>query len=437
MEAGQPKGPIAWFVHNHVAANLAMVFVLVAGAVSLLNIRQEVFPEIALEMVSVSVPYPGASPEEVEEAICTRIEEQIASVDGIKAITSTAVEGRGSVTVELEKGVDVSRALDDIKTEVDRITTFPEEAEEPLVVELSNRRQAINLVVYGEVSERTLKVLVEKVRNDLTAKPNISQVSLSGVRAYEIAIEVSEENLRRHGLTFDQVAAAVRGSSLDLPGGSIKTEAGEILIRTKGQRYTGREFEEVVVLTRPDGTRIRLGQIATVIDGFDEDAAVVTRFDGKPAALLEVFRIGSQDVLDIVATVKQYIADTEVALPAGVRLGVWSDRSTLLESRRDLLIRNGRLGLIMVFACLALFLDLRLAFWVMLGIPISFLGAFWLMPSFGTSINMISLFAFIVSLGIVVDDAIVVGENVYSHTERGTGPRQDGIQSSLPQGGEG
>ncbi len=415
----EKKGPIAWMARNHVAANLLMAFLMVAGAMSLLRTRQEIFPEIDLGMISISVPYPGATPEEVEEAICTRIEERISSVDGIKSIASTASEGMGTVTVELSRGADAARVLDEIKSEVDRITTFPEEAEEPVVTELSNRRQVINLVVYGDAPERTLKVLAERVRNDLTALPNISQVWVSGVRDYQIAVEVPEEALQRHGLTLGRVADAIRRSSLDLPAGSIKTEGGEIIVRSKGQRYTGREFEGIEVIARPDGSRVRLGDIARVRDAFDEDARMVTRFDGRPAVLLQVFRVGTQDAIDVADTVKRYIRDHRADMPDGVELGVWKDRSRVLKGRRDLLIRNAKIGLVLVFACLTLFLDLRLAFWVTMGIPVSFLGALWLIPGFGTTINMISLFAFIICLGIVVDDAIVVGEAMYGFYEKG------------------
>jgi multidrug efflux pump subunit AcrB len=419
MEPTVRKGPLAWFVHNHVAANLLMVFVLAAGVMSLVGIKQEVFPEINLETISIVVPYPGASPEEVEEGICTRIEEQVASVDGVKSIRSSAREGAGTVLLELERGTDLRKALDDVKSEVDRITTFPDEAEAPVVVELTNRRQVLNLVVYGDVPERTLKVLADRVRTDLTSLPNISQVDVSGTREYQISIEVPEESLRRYGLSLGQIAGIVRSSSLDLPAGNLKTAGGDILVRTKGQRYTGREFEEIVLLTRPDGTRLRLGDVARVVDGFDEDAVQVTRYDGVPAVLLQVFRVGQQDALDVAGAVKGYIEERQGALPAGIRLGVWHDRTRVLEGRRDLLIRNGKLGLALVFLSLLLFLDLRLAFWVTMGIPISFLGAFALLPWFGTSVNMISLFAFILSLGIVVDDAIVVGEGVYAHYEGG------------------
>ncbi|GAB4272203.1 MAG: efflux RND transporter permease subunit [Deferrisomatales bacterium] len=419
MSATSPRGPIAWFVHNHVAANLLMLFVLAAGGIALWTIRQEVFPEVELDTIAVTVPYPGASPEEVEEGICTRIEEQVASVDGIKSVTSTAAEGAGTVLLELERGVDPAQVLRDVESEVDRITTFPEEAEEPVVTELTNRRQVIDLVLYGDVPERTLKVLAERVRSDLTALAELSQVDVVGARDYEISIEVSEKTLRRYGLTLAQVADAVRRSSLDLPAGTLKTRGGEILVRAKGQRYTGREFESVVVRAWPDGTRLRLADIATIRDGFDEDAERINRFDGKPAVLLQVFRVGEQDAIHVADGVKAYIAEHRDRLPAGVDLALWRDRTDILKARRDLLLRNARIGLVLVFGSLLLFLAPRLAFWVTMGIPVSFLGALALLPQFGVTVNMISLFAFILALGIVVDDAIVVGEGIYGHLEEG------------------
>ncbi|GAB6063751.1 efflux RND transporter permease subunit [Deferrisoma palaeochoriense] len=423
MIPGVKRGPIAWFVENHVAANLLMIFVLAAGALTLGTIRQEVFPDIELDAISITVAYPGASPEEVEEAICTRIEERVASVEGVKSITSRAAEGVGTVTLELERGADSFRVLRDVESEVDRITTFPDDAEEPVVTEVTRRRQVVDLVIYGEVPERTLKVLAERVRDDLTALPNISQVEVLGTRDYEISVEVPEATLRRYGITLSQVADAVRRSSLDLPAGTLRTRGGEILVRTKGQRYTGREFEDVVVLARPDGTRVTLGEIARIRDGFDEDAERITRFDGKPAALLEIYRTGEQDAIDVAETVKRYVAEHAADLPAGVSLAVWRDRTDILKARRDLLLRNARLGLLLVFGSLLLFLAPRLAFWVTMGIPVSFLGALALLPHLDVTINMISLFAFILALGIVVDDAIVVGEGVYHHLEEGkSGP---------------
>ena len=246
----------------------------------------------------------------------------------------------------------------------------------------------------------------------------MSQVEVTGVRRYEISIEVSEDTLRRHGLTFEQVAGAVGASSLDLPGGAVKTEGGEILLRTKGQKYLGTEFEDVVVRAQPGGSQLYLSDIATVIDGF-EDSDTASRFDGKAAVLIQVYRVGQEGALDVASVTKHYLEELEPTLPEGVSLATWDDDSIVLNQRIGLLLRNARLGLILVFFCLSLFLNLRLAFWTTMGIPISFLGGLWLAPMFGVSINMISLFAFIIALGIVVDDAIVVGENIYRYLETG------------------
>jgi len=420
-------GPLAWFAGHHVASNLLMVFILLSGALSLMRMKIEVFPELDTDMVTVSVPYRGASPAEVEEGVCIRVEEAIASVEGIKRIRAVASEGIGTVLAELEEDADDRKVLDDIKSAVDRIVTFPVETEKPVVAEGDTRRRVITLVLSGEASEKTLKVLAERVRDELTALDAISQVEVAGTRRYEISIEVSEEALRRYGLSFQQVANAVRGASLDLPGGSVKTQGGEILLRTKGQKYRGEEFEDIVVITHGDGTRVLLKDVATVVDAF-EDTDTASRFDGKPAALVMVFRVGDEGALQVADAVKSYIERLQPSLPAGVTVSTWDDDSIILRQRIGLLLRNAGIGLILVFLCLALFLDIRLAFWTTMGIPISFLGGLWLLPMFGVSINMISLFAFIVSLGIVVDDAIVVGENVYAYLQKGMKPLDAAIR---------
>jgi multidrug efflux pump subunit AcrB len=414
------KGPLAWFASNHVAANLLMMLIIAGGILSIFSIKVEVFPDISIDMVTVTVPYLGASPSEVEDGVCLRVEESIAGIEGIKRITSSAYEGAGTVVAEIEEYADSRKALDDIKAAVDRIITFPVETEKPIVTEITTRNQVMSVVIYGDVSEKALRSLADSIRDDLTAMKNISQVDVSGIRSYEISIEVSEENLRRYGLSFSQVADAIGRSSLDLPGGSVKTQGGEILIRTKGQMYVGKEFEDIIVLTRRDGTKLRLSDIATVHDDF-EDSDIATRFDGKPAASLIVWRLGDQGVLDIAKDVKNYIEQKQDYLPEGVSIATWLDSSLVLKSRMDLLKRNAIIGLCLVFITLSLFLDLRLAFWTTLGIPISFMGAFWIMPYFDTSINMISLFGFILSLGIVVDDAIVVGENIFAYRQKGMG----------------
>jgi multidrug efflux pump subunit AcrB len=417
----QSKGVLAWFAKNHVVSNLLMILIIVAGIITVFTIKVEFFPEMSLDMITVTVPYLGASPEEVEQGVSLRVEEAVASVDGIKRLYSTSAEGASMVTLELEEYVDPSEVLDDVKAEVDRIITFPVETEKPIITEIKTRYEVLTIVLHGEASERTLKELAENVKDDLTALPNISQAAVAGARAYEISIEVSEETLRKHALSFDEVTRAVRASSMDIPGGSVKTAGGEILVRTKGQKYTGSEFEEIVVLTRNDGTKLLLRDIATVIDGFD-DSDMISRFDGRPAVHVKVFRVGQQGALDVAKTAKKYVEEKGPYLPDGISLDIWQDQTKLLHARMNLLMRNARLGLVLVFLCLTLFLHFRLAFWTTLGIPISFLGGFWLMPLFGVSLNMISLFAFILVLGIVVDDAIVVGENIFTYRERGMDP---------------
>jgi len=395
-----------------------MFLIMAAGLLTVFSIKKEVFPEMSLDIITITVPYRGASPTDVEEGVVLRVEEAISAVDGIKRITCTASEGAGITIVEVEEYADPTEVLDNIKAEVDRIITFPEETEKPVIAELTTRHKVITIVIYGDVSEKTLKKLADQVRDDLTAMNNISLVSVAGVRPYEISIEVSEQTLRRYGLSFDQVANAVRHSSLDVPAGSVKTPGGEILVRTKGQKYYGPEFENIVVFTRNDGTEITVGDIAVVNDDF-EDTDLYSRFDGKRAALVKVYRTGEQSALDVADTVKKYISEKKGNLPEGASIALWDDDSLFLRSRMNLLKRNGYIGLILVFLCLLLFLDLRLAFWTTLGILISFLGAFWLMPIFDVSINMMSLFAFIMCLGLVVDDAIVVGENIFAYRQKG------------------
>ncbi len=423
------KRAIAWFAENHVAANLLMFLLVVGGIIALPAIQQKSFPDIELEIIQVGVTYLGAAPEEVEEGVCVRIEEELQGINGIEKLTSTATEGACGVSAELMAGYPIDRALSEIKNAVDSISTFPEETEKPVVSHLAIRRNALQIALSGDASERALKVLGERVRDELVALPGVSQVDVSGARRYEISIEVPEESLRRHGLTFDDVVRAVRRGSLDRPGGSIKTAGGEVLLRTKGQAYTGEEFGRIVVLTREDGTRLLLSDVATIVDGFEEDARFA-RFDGEPAVLIRVYRVGEQRVLDLVETVKAELAAIGAALPEGVDLTVWRDRSQSLRDRLDILIRNGRSGFFLVFVVLAFFLRLRLAFWVSIGVPIAFLGALALFPPLGVSIDVISLFAFILVIGLLVDDAIVVGENVHRHQEEGDAPLDSAIRGA-------
>ena len=423
------RGMIAWFARNHVAANLMMMLVVVGGIVSLPIIQQKTFPDIEVDVIQIGVAYLGAAPEEVEEGVCIRIEEAIQSIDGIERITSSAAEGACGVSAELISGYPLDRALTEIKNEVDAITTFPEEAEEPIVSHVAVRRNALQLALAGPASERALKILAERTRDEITALEGVTQVDITSARAYEISIEVPEESLRRHGITFDDVVSAVRRGSLDRPGGSIRTEGGEVLLRTVGQAYTGEEFEKIVVLTRDDGTRLLLSDVANVMDGFEEDR-VYARFDGEPAVMVRVFRVGEQKVLDLVERVKGYVAEAAKRLPEGVSLHVWRDDAKSLRDRLDILVRNGRMGFVLVFVLLALFLRLRLAFWVAIGVPVSFLGALLLFPFLDLSVDVISLFAFILVLGVLVDDAIVVGENVHRHQERAEEPLSAAIRGT-------
>ena len=424
---------VTWMARNHVAANLLMIFVMVAGILGIVRMKKETFPEFDLDIIQIQVPYLGASPEDVEDGVVRRIEERLNGLEGIRRVSATAAEGMAMISVELDLGADGEQVLEDIKNEIDRIDTFPAETETPIIKEMTRRNRVIDIVVFGDVTERALKVAAERVREDLRASPLVSQVELVGVRIDEISVEVSEASLRRHSLTLDDIALAIRRTSLDLPAGSVKGEGGEILLRTKGLLYDGRDYESIVVQTAPDGTQLRLGQLATIVDGF-EDSDLISRFEGRPAAVIGAYRTGNESALEISDFVKSYVADQRSMMPVGVEIDFVRDDARLLRSRLDLLIRNAQLGLILVFIVLSLFLDLRLAFWVMMGIPISFLGSFLLIEPFDVSINMLSLFAFIVALGIVVDDAIVVGENIFAHRERGKPFLQAAIDGTLEVG---
>ena len=418
------NGIFAWFARNRVAANLLMVMILLAGFLAIgFGVRRELFPLISLDMVNVRVPYPGATPVEVEEGIVLPIEEAVADLDGIDELNATAAEGFGTVTIQVRSGYDTRSLMSDVKTRVDAITTFPKEAEEPIVEELTFQFHVISVVVSSDtISKFALRTFAEQVRDELLAVPGITQVKMGAVRRYEIGIHVSEEDLRRHGLTFDEVAEAVRASSLNLPAGEIRANAGDILIRTQSQAYRGDEFERLVVLTNPDGTRVHLSDVATIVDDFEEDERWA-RFNGRPAITLSVMAPKRENISDVVGGVQDYIAGK--TLPEGIFLDTWFDISQYYTERQDLMLRNGLYGLLLVFLCLALFLHLRLAFWVAVGLMISFVGTFAVMWHFDVSLNMISMAAFILVLGIVVDDAIVVSESIHhkqrqgEHGERG------------------
>lgn len=427
------KGIIAWFAKNHVAANLLMILLLFAGVITGLTIKLEIFPEFSPDRISITMQYIGASPAEVEEAIVQRIEEKIAGLAGIKRIDSTAREGFGTVTIEVMKGWDLKTLLDEVKAEVDSITTFPVEAERPIVREVTRRTQVINLAVYGNVEESTIKHLAEKIKDDITNLPGITLADLFGVREGEIHVEISEKTLRCYGLTLGMVAELIKKASLDLPAGNVKTTGGEILIRTKGRRYYAADYRDIAVITRFDGSKVLLGQIATLSDGF-EDIDIMTRFQGTPAAIIQVFRVADQNALTVANTVKDYIDKIRDSLPKGVKIDFYGDMSRILRSRIRLLLKNMGLGLILVSFLLGMVLNLRLAFWVTLGIPISFMAGLWVLPQFNVSINMISLFAFIMVLGIVVDDAIIVGENIFRKHEENFEPIDASVEGTVEVG---
>jgi multidrug efflux pump subunit AcrB len=412
------SGPIAWMAQNPVAANLLMAVILIGGILGVVRIKQEVFPAFSLDLITVGVPYPGASPAEVEQGITLAVEEAIRGVDGVKRVTSTSSEGGAAVTAELLLSADPDKALSDVKSAVDRITTLPEDAEQAQVSLASPKREVISLVLSGDQDLRALHGLAEEVRADLVRAPGVTQVSVSGAPPPEISIEVPRENLEAYGLTLGEIARAITASSLELPGGAVETESGEILVRVADRKLQGRQFEDIIVMGTPAGDTITLGEIATIKDGFaDTDQA--SYFNGKPAMRVTAYRIGDETPTSVANAVKAYAVDLDARLPDSVTVKVWRDDSQMLRDRIDLLVRNARLGLLLVVLILALFLNLRLAFWVSLGIPISFLGAFLIGPSFELSINMVSLFALIITLGIVVDDAIVVGENAWEKMEGG------------------
>ena len=415
---GLAGGVIAWMAGNRVAANLLMASLVLGGLFMSSRVGQEVFPQADPDVINVSVPYPGASPAEVEQGIVLVVEEAVRGISDVKKVRSRAVDGVGVVTIELDDGADKPRVLQDVKTAVDRIVNFPEDAERPTVAEAASRRQVVSLVIYGERDEESLRQLAETARGDLLALPEITQVELTGVRPREISVEIPQATLREHGLTLGMVSQAIRAASVELPGGSLKTASGETLLRTTERRDQGAEFADITLRGAADGTRLRVSDVGKVVDGFRDDD-VELRYDGMPAAQIDVYRSGAQTPIEVADAVIDYMETAAGALPAGVRIATSNDRSQMYRDRVDLMLRNALLGLVLVFVVLGLFLNLRLAFWVMLGIPISFCGAFLLMPALDVTVNMISLFAFIVTLGIVVDDAIVVGENIYEKRQRG------------------
>ena len=421
---------IAWFTKNHVAANLLLISIVFAGLFSLTTqIPLEVFPSFETDRISVSVSLRGSTPEDVEQGVTIRIEESVQDLEGIKQISSRSSEGSASVSIEVESGYDPRELLADIKSRVDAINTFPVDAEKPVVALAERKREVIAVTVASDYGEKETREYAEQVRDQLLRLPRVTQVELSGVRDYELAIEVSQDTLRQYSLSLSDISRAISNSSSDISAGNLKTEGGDVLIRSKGQAYRKDEFAQVVIKHQSDGTIIRLGDIAKISDDFEE-TPVRTRFNGKQAAFIDVYRIGPQSAITVADEVKEFIENQQTNLPMGFELSYWDDDSELVKSRIATLTTNALQGGILVLALLTLFLRPAIAFWVFIGIPVSFMGAFLAMPLFGVTLNIMSLFGFILVLGIVVDDAIVTGENVYTHLKTAESGEQAAIRGT-------
>ena len=421
---------IKWMAEHPVAANLITVFVIAVGILSVTQMPQKTFPEFSLDAVSVSVSYPGASPLEIQDSIVRPIEDQLSGVDGIDSVTATISEGRGGVVVSFLRGENIAKKLDEIKTEIDRIRVFPDDADEPSVEQASNNSRVLEIALHGDASEAVLKEEAHRLKEELTSLPAISFVEIVNTRDYEVSIELSRDMLRAYGITISEVAQIISQSSLELPGGSIKTNTVAIPIRTTGRNYTQSDFENIIIRTSPDGGRVYLRDIAKVVDGF-QDTDLSTNFNGDPSVSINVFRVGDEQVLTIVEEAIDHLdLKFRPTLEDGIDVTVWQNEATNLQDRIDLLVNNAAIGLVLVVLCLALFLDIRLAFWSAFGIGISFTATFIIMSSIGMSINMISLFGFILAIGIVVDNAIVVSENIYTNSEKGMPAMQAAVKGT-------
>ena len=410
------SGIIAWWARNSIAANLLMVILLAGGVYTALEIQKEVYPDFAVDIVEVEVGYPGAAPSEVEQGILLPIEETVRGVEGIKEMNSEAREGSGVVSIELIAGTDRMKAFQDIDQAVSRIRTFPDDAEQPEVRLQDRARGVMDLVLYGDADVFSLRILAERLRDQLLSEESITQVELNRVPDYVTHVEIPRSKLREYGLTLEEVAALIRESSEDVAAGSVETKAGEILLRMRERKEVAREFAEIEIVAASSGSTVTLGDLATITDGFEE-GQFPSQFNQGPSVELNVFRVGDQSPLDIASTVERVMADFETGLPPGVYWRIDGNSAEEFSDRMGLLLENGVLAIVIVMAILALFLEIRLAFWVMLGMTASFIGGIMLLPLVGVSVSMISMFAFLIVLGIVVDDAIVVGENIYERRQ--------------------
>lgn len=409
---------IKWFVNNPVAANLLMFLILVGGFFGAYDIGKEVFPSISVNYITINMPYPGAGPKEVEEQIIVRIEEAIYNLEGIKSLSSEARKGRGSVTAEIDTNYEMTKMLNDIKSRVDAITTFPKDSERPIVTEVVEREEVIRIALFGDADERVLKEYGERIRDELAAMRAIDFVEVWGVRQPQVDIELSEMDMRRYGLSFSDIVDAIRRTSLNLPAGMIRTESGDIQVQTRGQAYFEDGFQRIIVASQDDGTQVTIGDVAVVKDTFEERNSL-TRFNGKTAIFLAISVGEKPNVIATTQAVKDYVASGATFLPAELQMATWKDYSVLFEGRLSLLTKNALGGLILVFIILMLFLSPQLALWVALGIGVAYMGALWILPGVGLTLNMLSMFSFLLILGIIVDDAIIIGESIFRHQEEG------------------
>tara|TARA_Y100000817_G_scaffold304532_1_gene287648 strand:- start:565 stop:3669 length:3105 start_codon:yes stop_codon:yes gene_type:complete len=396
-----------------------MILIIITGATTIPMLKMEVFPEIDLNIINVSAVYPGATPSDVEEAICIKIEERLQGLDGVKKITSNASENVGSVNVEIISGEDPNDLLDRIKAEVDAIDTFPDNVEKPICRKIAGANPVISVAVHGDLDDNSLNKLTEDIKDEIDGLPEVTLTSIVADLENEIKINIKESSLRKYNLSFQNIARSIREWSLNMPSGSIETEDGEILIRSNSQGYTIADFAKIPLIINPNGSIVYLDDISDITDTFSDKFEMDFQFNGDKANLITVFRVGNQNALDVSAAVKGYVFNKNLELPSTVRVTAWDDEARILSGRIETIVRNAQQGLILVIIVLALFLKPKLAFWVSLGIPISFMGGFWLFGPLDLSINMLSLFTFILVLGIVVDDAIVVGENIALFKERG------------------
>jgi len=423
------SGPIAWMAKHSVASNLIMLIMLLGGVLFASTMKQEVFPEFETDAVQVSVSYQGASPDEIESSIVLPIEDALNNIDGIKKVQSLSLEGQAVVTAEVHLGEDTDKISRDIKNEIDRITQFPIEAEEPVVIVPSMPKRGVLIALYGNTSPQTLHKLGEQFRLSLLEQKAITQVDITGLPELEIQVEIDRDLLRQYSLSIPKIADTIRQYSVDMPNGSIRTHAGEIMLRMQEKRADIDSLSTLPIVSSKEGAIVRLGDIARFKDSFAE-TGTHAKYNDLPAVMLDVFLVGKATPLEISNAVKAASMEADVWLPEGIDTAILSDASTSYSDRVSLLISNGLTGLLLVLIVLAIFLEIRLAFWVMMGIPIAFLGAFLILPALGMSLNMISLFAFIISLGIVVDDAIIVGENVYHHRQNGLSPIEASIRGT-------